>query len=176
MRTKILLFLLALLPAVSFAQSFPTDPETKKFTFQETVNVDTLSKDLIYERSKEWMGKFYNSTSLDFDNKETGKISKEGTFNVLITYDFKYKTDYVLTYNISIYQKPGKYKYTITDFMIYDSKNGAKTAQSLEAFYAKMRSQNKADFVNKVNAEVNKTIENLKSYMITGQKKNDEDW
>jgi len=176
MRTILLLILMAVVPVITFAQSFPTDPETKKYTFQETVNVDTLSKELIYERSKEWMGKFYNSTSLDFDDQETGKISKNATFNVTITYDFKYKTDYVLTYNISIFQKPGKYKYIITDFMIYDSKNGAKTAQSLESFYTKMRSQNKADFVNKVNTEVNKTIDNLKSYMITGQKKNEEDW
>ncbi|MFN3402845.1 MAG: DUF4468 domain-containing protein [Cytophagaceae bacterium] len=170
------IFFLLFVSLSAFSQNFPVDSETKKITYQETVQIDSLNKQTIYERSKDWMVHFYKTSKLQLDNKEAGKITQEGLFNVQITYDFKYKTDYAIAYTINISVKEGKYRYIITDFNIYDVKNGPKTAQSLESFYAKMRTGSKAEFVTKFNDEINLILENLKTHVKTGLKKNEDDW
>src|SRR5690554_1611730 len=116
------------------AQSFPTDPETNKIIFQETISLDSLSQATLYQRSKDWMTDYYKSNKFDFDDKENFKTGIEGYFVITMLYDFKYKNNYNVTYNITLAQKEGKYRYSLTDFMIYDVKNGAKTAQGVEGF------------------------------------------
>lgn len=171
-----LLTLLLFTSTLSIGQTLSTDPETKKVSFQETVPIDSIEKGDLYERAVEWMTAFYKTNKFDVNDKANLKLANEGYFSVVYTYDFKYKSDNTITYNISINLKDGKYRYTITDFKIYDVKLGPKTAQTMEAYYAKMKTASKGEFTTKFNKEVNSIIEDLKKYMITGKGEDKEDW
>lgn len=156
------------------AQGLPVDPETKKITYQETITLDSVSRDDLYQRSKDWIANFYKTDQYSPDDKANYKVGKDGYFNIQLTYDFKYKSDNTVTYNILIAQKEGKYRVTITDFTI--QKVGEKTKQSLETAMAKMSGQNKAEATTQVNKNVNDIITDLKKFMITGKPESKEDW
>ncbi len=170
------ILLVLLIPFCLNAQTFPTDPETKKITYQETVIIDSVLKDELYNRSVNFMTALFKTNKFDVNEKVNYKITHEGYFTVSYTYDFKYKSENTVTYDLTINQKDGKYRYTITNFMIYDVKTGPKTSQSLEAFYQKMKSDIKKDFLSKVNAEVNKIIEDMKKHLSTGIAEDKDDW
>jgi hypothetical protein len=162
--------------SIGYGQGLPTDTETKKVSFQETVPIDSVTKNDLYERAVEWMTAYYKTNKFDVNDKVNLKLANEGNFSVIYTYDFKYKSENTITYNITINLKDGKYRYTITDFKIYDVKLGPKTAQTMEVYYPKMKTGSKGEFTTKFNKEVNNVIEDLKKYMITGKGENKEDW
>ncbi len=160
--------------AIASAQGLPVDTETKKVTFQETVSLDTVSRDELYQRSKDWISIFYKTDKYSPDDKANYKIGKDGELDIQLTYDFKYKSHNTVTYSILIAQKEGKYRVTVTDFKI--QKVGEKTIQTLETAMAKMSGQNKTEAVTQINKGVNDVIEDLKKFMITGKPENKEDW
>src|SRR5947207_7632752 len=110
MKKIILAFIVLITSFGAFAQTLPTDPVTKKFTYQETVNMDSLTKAQLYERCKNWMTNFYKSTKFEGDDK-INKIGIGGYFIVTLSYDFKYKSDYNVAYSITFNLKEGKYRY-----------------------------------------------------------------
>gem|GEM_PF-640794 len=168
--------LLTLIPVVTQAQNLPTDPETKKISFQETVESDTLTKDILYERAQQWVKNYYKTDRYDMNDAVKSRIMKESYFVIKLTYDYKYKSDNNITYMITLECKEGKYRYTLTDFKFYNVKSGPKSELALEASYAKMNTQNKGESVTQINKEVSLIIEDLKKYMSTGQIKNKDDW
>ena len=168
--------LFAAMPLVSIAQNLPTDAETKKISFQETVECDTLTKDVLYERAQQWIKNYYKSDRYDMNDVVKLRLMKEGNFIIKLTYDYKYKSDNNIKYMITIESKEGKYRYTLTDFKFYNIKSGPKSELALEVSYAKMNTQNKGEAVTQINKEVNLIIEDLKKYMSTGQIKNKDDW
>ncbi|MBX9851134.1 MAG: DUF4468 domain-containing protein [Cytophagaceae bacterium] len=79
MKSLILSIILAISSfTFTFSQSFPTDPETKKISYQETVILDSLTKDEIYERAKEWMTNFFKTNKFDVNDKVNYKLVNEG--------------------------------------------------------------------------------------------------
>ncbi|MBX9851827.1 MAG: hypothetical protein K2X86_08720, partial [Cytophagaceae bacterium] len=100
----------------------------------------------------------------------------KGNFYVSYTYDFKYKSENTVTFNLTINQKDGKYRYTITDFKIYNIKTGPKTAQPVETEYQKIKSGSKQEFANKFTEEVNNIIEEMKKYMSSGSSGDKDEW
>jgi hypothetical protein len=159
-----------------FSQGLPTDAETKKFTFQETVPLDSVTRDVIYERCKYWIANYYKTDKYDLDDKLNYKVSKGGNFSIKLTYDFKYKSDNNVSYTITLNQKEGKYRYTITDFKIYNVSTGAKSVLPLEAAYAKMSAQNKSETSSQITKEVGVITDELKKVMKTGKIESKEDW
>lgn len=180
MRTRLsFLFILSMLfivPGVSRAQSLTPDPETNKFQYQETVSIDSLSKDDLYERAKEWMTNYFKTNKFDVNDKANYTLGHEGNFQVSYTYDFKYKSENTVLFTLTLNEKDGKYRYTISDFKIYDNKTGPKTAQPLEVYYPKMKTNTKKEFTANFTQEVNKLIENLKAGMAAAKQEDKEDW
>lgn len=175
LKSTVYLFFTLLLSSYASGQNLPLDPETKKTAYQETISIDSLTKELLYERCKEWMINYYKSSKFDLDDKSS-KLGREGYFIIFLTYDYKYKNEYNITYNISMMQKEGKYRYLLTDFMIYDVKTGPKTAQTLEAFYQKLGQQSKGGFITQLNKEVGDIINNMKPAILSGLSKDEDDW
>jgi hypothetical protein len=104
--------------------SAQTTPES--LTFSEVIKVDSVSKQELYSRAKEWFFKTYRSSKdvVANEDKEGGVILGDGS----IFYDGGLEgqsiTGYV-SYKISISVKDGKYKYEISDF-IHKSSNTYK--------------------------------------------------
>lgn len=161
---------------VSMGQTLPTDAETKKITYQETVVLDSVSKKEIFDRATEWMTNSMKTNKFDVNDKVNFKLVHEGNFAISYTYDFKYKSNNTVTYNFSFDVKEGKYRYTITDFKIYDDKIGPKSAQTLESYYAKMKTGSKPEFTNKFTTEVNSIVDDMKKFMVTGKGEDKDDW
>lgn len=171
------ILLLLLISSVAFAQSLPTDPDTKKITWQEKVAVDSVSKSDLFERAQNWLAHYYKTNKFTPNDTASGRIGKEdGFFVISLSYDFKYKAEHNVAYDIAIDIKEGRYRFTITNFTIYNSKTGPKTVQPLETAYAKMSNQNKTELSSQVNKEVNTLIEDLKKLMLTGKILKKEDW
>ncbi|MBC7488422.1 MAG: DUF4468 domain-containing protein [Cytophagaceae bacterium] len=168
------LAILSMLSAQS--QNLPIDPETKKVMYQETVEIDSLTKDVLAERAKVWMTQFYKSDKLDLNDVANSRIMKEGYFLIKLTYDYKYKSENNVSYMITIASKEGKYRYSITDFKFYNVKSGPKTVVSLETAYAKMNTQNKGEANTQIPKEIATLVEDLKKFMSTGLIKNKDDW
>ncbi|MDB5273471.1 MAG: hypothetical protein JWO58_1838 [Chitinophagaceae bacterium] len=158
------------------AQNLPIDAETKKVLYQETVEIDSLTKDVLNERAKTWMTHFYKSDKLDMNDVANSRIMKEGYFIIKLTYDYKYKSENNVSYMITIASKEGKYRYSITDFKFYNIKSGPKTMVTLEAAYAKMNTQNKGETNTQIPKEIATLVEDLKKFMSTGLIKNKDDW
>ncbi|MDB5258337.1 MAG: hypothetical protein JWM14_3032 [Chitinophagaceae bacterium] len=158
------------------AQNLPIDGETKKVLYQETVEIDSLTKDVLAERAKVWMTQFYKSDKLDMNDVANSRIMKEGYFIIKLTYDYKYKSENNVSYMITIASKEGKYRYSITDFKFYNVKSGPKTVVSLETAYAKMNTQNKGEANAQIPKEIATLVEDLKKFMSTGLIKNKDDW
>ena len=169
-------FLIVAIAINAKAQNLPVDSETKKITFQETVDIDSLSKDILYERAKQWIKNYYKSDRYDMNDVVKSRLMKESYFVIKLTYDYKYKSDNNVTYMLTLECKEGKYRYTLTDFKFYNVKSGPKTELPLEASYAKLNTQNKGEAVTQINAEVPLIIEDMKKFMSTGLIKNKDDW
>ncbi|MCU0416378.1 MAG: DUF4468 domain-containing protein [Cytophagaceae bacterium] len=162
---------------ISDAQTLPIDAETQRITWVETVSQDSLTKDQLYDRAKRWLTIYYKNTTFDMDSKAIYTITKTGTFNIALTYDFKYKSQNTITYSISISFKDGRYRYKITDVRFYPVSSGAKAQLNLETAYSKMTTQNKNETNVQVNKEINTVIADLKAYMLKGEAPTtEEDW
>lgn len=158
------------------AQNLPIDAETKKVLYQETVEIDSLTKDVLAARAKVWMKQFYKSDKLDMNDVANSRIMKEGYFIIKLTYDYKYKSENNVSYMITIASKEGKYRYSITDFKFYNIKSGPKTIVPLETAYAKMNTQNKGEANTQIPKEIATLVEDMKKFMSTGLVKNKDDW
>ncbi|MFN8416941.1 MAG: DUF4468 domain-containing protein [Cytophagaceae bacterium] len=163
--------------SIQAQSSFPIDSETQKIAWVETVTIDSLTKQQLYERAKRWMTIYYKSTTFDTDSKESFTVTKTGDFTIALTYDFKYKSQNNISYTITINQKDGKYRYKITDVKFYNVASGPKTQLPLEAAYAKMTTQNKNETTSQVLKEMNAVIADLKNFMLKGDvPTTEEDW
>lgn len=173
---KLMAIVILFVSALANGQGLPIDQETKKILFQETVSMDSVSRDELYIRGKEWIMNFYKTDKLTPDDKANFKIGKEGVVDVQLTYDYKYKSHNNVSYSLLIGQKEGKYRYTLTDFRIYNVKLGEKTAQTLELAMSKMSAQNKSETTAQLNKAISDVIADMKRFIETGKPENKEDW
>lgn len=121
----------------------PVDKETNKITYTEVVIVDSVSKDILYNRAKTWMVNYFKNENFSIQNLEEGKLVKTASFPV--TYDIgkgytATEQDY---FNISVTVKDGKYKYEFTDFVADNGfqkspcENGFKLMENNKQLYQK---------------------------------------
>lgn len=112
-----ILFILAALSQVAAAQ-MPPD-----FTYKEVVELDSVSKEQLYDRAKIWLVSNFRdaNSSSQIDNKELGNLSGKGVFNIYLTMNTRY-----VRYNISFDFKDGRYRYIINQFIL-DWGNGVAT-------------------------------------------------
>jgi len=122
--TVILSLLLAsLLPAFSttlYSQIVPLDEKTKLITYQEVVEVAGTKREL-FNRAIDWVNHYYtNPVSVtkvrDF---ETGVIKGNHQFRITFNDDEGFdKNAGTIIYSFIIELKDGRYRYTVTDFVL----------------------------------------------------------
>jgi hypothetical protein len=115
----------------SFSQDFnlPLDEKTQKVTYQDTLYIDSLSKNEIYDRLLAWTGRYFDTqkTIIDYVDKENGRISLTPIINISIP-----RTEYGYMYSRHVIHKVGYWAYTI-EFNIYDSKFHYKISNFYES-------------------------------------------
>lgn len=89
-------------------------------TYTEVIQVDSISKNELYNRAKLWLATAYNSANdvLQIDDKDAGQIIGKAIIRYNPTVLFgSGETKGSIKYTVKIFLKEGRYKYEITDFI-----------------------------------------------------------
>ncbi|MFN3402956.1 MAG: DUF4468 domain-containing protein [Cytophagaceae bacterium] len=173
----ILGFLLFSLISFSYAQNLPLDPETKKITYSEVVNLEG-NKDELYQRAKNWA--LSNGYKAKVDSKEEGRFVATGQMSVTYPSPVRGMNHTgVVKFLLTISVKDGKYKYDLTEFIHESQKgNGGKLEGDMpECGKYTLTLDGWKVIKTKTSEEAPKIINGLKSNMapVAPVKKN-EDW
>lgn len=99
--------------------SIKKDSATKEIIFKKIVQIDTISKDEIYSKGKQFFVEYFKSANnvIQLDDKESCKlIGKAMTeINIYPVGPLNQSVPIKMFYTIKIDGKPGKYKYEIID-------------------------------------------------------------
>jgi hypothetical protein len=145
---KKLLFILALLPFISFSQEYT-----------EVVEVPGKSIDQLYGSAREWFALTFKSATdvLKMDDPIAGKLIGKGSSHVSESYvtsglvKVPITLDWYPSYTINIAIKEGKYKCDITDIIIKSNVQGSGFAPK-DTPFAELLNQ-KDYFKNGINPE-----------------------
>jgi hypothetical protein len=154
------------LTTLGFMQvEIPRDPDSKKFSYTEVVNLDTTSQKTMFSRAVSWFETKFKTQSLDLKNEGEGKVSHKGSFPASYKY-MSFVMEVSILYNVTISVKDGKYKYEFTDFNFSSSNQGTTSTRTLES-YDEMKGQDKTkkQIYEKVDTEVKSMIEDIKKTM-----------
>ncbi|MCD4745439.1 MAG: DUF4468 domain-containing protein [Bacteroidales bacterium] len=156
--------------------SLPIDEDTKLITYQEVVQ-ETGTKDELFNRAVMWINFFYKNPVdvTKVRDPESGIIKGLHRFKIYKTDKKGNKTDAgVIMYSINLQFKEGRYRYTITDFILKQS-----SRFPIERWLNKDHrayNSNWDDYLNQVNIFTNSLIKSLKKGMKPENKKTDDDW
>lgn len=156
-------------------EKLPRDATTNKVSFTDVVTVSGATKDQLFNRAKSWMVNYYKNEQFAINNKEDGRLTREGMFPK--TYNQgngKTSTDKNY-YNITVFVKDGKYKYEITDIAPDDG----KSRDPLEKVYDMLEGMNRPKLIKYANQQifegVDEVLKSLKAAMLVDPKGNG-DW
>lgn len=159
MKKLITVFLLFTLIQNSIAQErqLLQDSASGKYAYTEVVNSGNTTKDQLYSAALKWYTSNFDKALLQISNSDR----LYGDAFVKIKYMMK---EMPVRFTVDIQIKDGKYKYTITDFVV-DDKGGAGRAQFDN--YPKTWAGKKKIF-EKTAFEMDLFIENLKKSLVAG--------
>jgi len=151
-----------------------------KVTYSAVVEVDSVSKDELYNRVKRWFVNTYNSGKdvIQLDDKENGEAIGKGFFEETWMVTFYAAQNVKVWQTVKIQLKENKYRYEITDFrMKYYVAPSAYTKGTdidiaLEE-WNKDRDSNNKKFYPKIDSRVKAIILSLEKAMKTA---NDDNW
>ena len=124
MKTLILIFVLLLSVVTTKSQTFPFDSSTHKVDYQEVVHVDSLSKDELFTRSREWFALICRDSKsvIQMDDRQSGKMigkgNSKGYYKMLLV-----EIPFRVNFTLSITCKDNRYRYEMTDFVITNDEN-----------------------------------------------------
>jgi hypothetical protein len=126
-------------------------------TYSEVVQVDSISKAILYNRAKKWFVASYKSAKevIQLDDSENGEITGKGNFKVSY-----YTREPFISHTISIFVKDGRYKYLITDMSYSDNQNEKFSIESFPKSWV-----GKKKLYLKIDEEIIAMILSLKKYM-----------
>lgn len=163
---KIFLTAIFMVTIIRFAdaQFLPVDETTKKVTYQEVVPIEGSTPTKLYNLAIEWINSFYNNPSdaTRVRDPDNGRIEVKHRIKVFNLDKNGNKTteSEVVSYEMTLEFKDGRYRYTITNF------NVERTSRfPLERWLDKNDPQYSAVcdvYLQQLNEEINKLIKSMK--------------
>lgn len=125
MRPLLLSFLL--IPFLSGAQELKTDSLTGKYMITAVIPVDSLNKENLFAKAKEWIALTYRNANdvVQLSDKDAGKIICKGGFSTNL-----FLKQGWLMYTLILEFKDNRFRYTYTDFAYYSNGSGAMDFES----------------------------------------------
>lgn len=121
MRFYLTLAFVALVYLMASGQTIEFDDITGKYQAQSIIQMDTLKKDLLFTKAKEWITLNYKSANdvIQLADKESSKIIVKGNFKT-----FMAMKEGRLGHTLVLDFKDGRIRYTYSDFSYYSSGSG----------------------------------------------------
>jgi len=164
---KKLLFLSLLLLAFSttYGQSLVLDTITGKYKSTGIVQVDSLKKDIIFSKTKEWIALNYKSSKdvIQLSDKENSKIILKGAFLANL-----FMKEGWIEHSLVFDFKDGKFRYSYSDFSYFSTGSGKMFFESNSLGFKKK-------IFSTTESNIASSIESLKKYLLDNSKKNS-DW
>lgn len=159
--------------------------------YTDVIQVDSVTKDELYNRAKLWFATTYNSANdvLQIDDKAEGQIVGKAIvmYNPTIL-SASNQTKGPIKYTIKLFLKEGRYKYELSDF-IHDpygnqyGKISMGTITTDEICPNPTRTMTKRwnndvweEIKNQIEKNINSIIESLKQAMITPTESKNDNW
>ena len=135
-------------PAAGQVSPLPVDSLTHKVTYQGVVQVPGASQAELYSRAREWFAATFGSskTVLEMDDRVSGKLIGRAYAQFDFSSGFGAPLPWAMWRTIKVEMKEGRYRYTITDFMLGHSinyPNVAMPTKSIEAWFAGVETSKK---------------------------------
>ena len=184
---KFIIYLLIFTPSLSFGQLIDELPhdESGKLNYSEVVKVDNLSKDELYQMSKQFFIDELESYKdiIQLDDQESGTVVAKGFHDVYVG-----STKYQMWFTIKIQSKEGRYKYdiyninfrnypkdsentiTLDDWYIFDKNNYYRKSGKPKKFLEKLKNT----MTEQLTSFSNSIKESMKSS--GNQDRNNADW
>lgn len=97
----------------------PIDENTNLVTYKEVVKQDNATPQELFDRAMLWVKKFYKNTNevIKSSDREQGVIQIRSSVRIHVLREDGSKVfKNIVYYNMKIECRPGRYRYTITDF------------------------------------------------------------
>ena len=158
-------------PNLNVPAIMPRDATTDKVSFTDVVTVNGATKDQLFNRARKWMTNYYKNEQFAINNKEDGRLTREGMFSKTYNIGNGAKSTDKIYYNISVFIRDGKYKFEVTDIVM----QGEKNRLTMEEAHAKLTERPKLErYINQQVFEgIDEVLKNLKAAMLTDPKS---DW
>lgn len=129
MKKIIALIALVMVGVLAFAQNkkgpeipypnVPIDEETNLVTYKEVVQQANATPQELYDRAMAWVKKFYKNTNevIKSSDRDKGVIQLRSSVRIYVVKEDGSKIfKNIVYYNMKIECRPGRYRFTITDF------------------------------------------------------------
>ena len=129
MRKILALIALVMLGVLAFGQNkkgpeipypnVPIDEETNLVTYKEVVQQANATPQELFDRAMTWVKKFYKNTAevIKSSDRDKGVIQLRSSVRIYVVKEDGSKIfKNIVYYNMKIECRPGRYRYTITDF------------------------------------------------------------
>lgn len=143
-----------------------------KVTYVDVVQVDSISKDELYKRTKRWFIDTYKSAKdvIQLDDKENGEVIGKGFFETYWQITFYSGQNINVWQTIKVQVKDGRYRYEITDFNVkyYVSPSQYTSATNVDMpleTWNQVREENCKKIYTKIDAEVQLLIISLEKFV-----------
>ncbi len=143
------------LSSVSMCQELEIDSVSQRYQYTEVVQADSLTKDALFTKVKEWIALSYKSMDavMQLEDKETGKIIVKG--NMVTT---MFMQNAWLGHTLIFDFKNGKFRYIFTNFTYKSSNGQGYTYENYpKAFLKKL--------LRRTNEQLLQTVNGLKEYL-----------
>lgn len=165
MKRQLLLFLIFFAFTTAYGQSLKLDSLSGKYQSTGVVQVDSLKKDVLFLKTKEWITLNYKSANdvIQLTDKENCKIILKGAFSTNM-----FMKEGWLEHTLVFDFKDGKFRYSYTDFSYYSSGSGKMNFESKSLGFKKR-------IFATTEEDISSSIASLKKYLSDNSKKNN-DW
>lgn len=149
--------------STSFGQSLKIDSLSGKYQSTGIIQVDSLKKDQLFSKTKEWIALNYKSANdvIQLADKETSKIILKGNFSTSM-----FMKQGWLGHTLVFDFKDGKLRYLYTDFSYYSEGSGSMNFESRNMGF-------KRKIIKATEENILSSILSLQKYLASNSGKND---
>ena len=156
--------------AVGQTAPLPTDSVTQKITYQGVVQVPGASQLELYSRAREWFAATFGSSKvvLEMDDRESGKLIGRAYAQFEFSGGFGPTLPWAMWRTIKVEMKEGRYRYTITNFMLGNSITSPDVSpptKSIETWFAGFENSRKP--LGKMSAKMQASV--IEGIRLTGE-------